>query len=44
MDGDADLGEAAPVLAEAKSVADDLLITPDGGFNPAAFVVLTFPK
>src|SRR5208282_6643658 len=39
MDGDANLGGAAAVLAKAQTVTDHLFVASDGGLNPAALGV-----
>jgi hypothetical protein len=38
-DSDANLGRPPPILARAQPVTNHLLVTPDGGFDPAARVV-----
>ena len=38
-DSDGHLGPPTAVLAKAQPVADHLLVAPDGGLDPAAFVV-----
>jgi hypothetical protein len=37
--GDGNLGAATSVLAKAQPVADHFLVSPDGGFNQASFIV-----